>query len=168
MVVELRPLQGERAEMAALQRVLEGAPRYAELITGAPPGPADAQSTYSALPEGKWYDDKFVFGIYCGADMVGCADLIRGYPDPHTAWLGLLLVAEAFERRGFGSAACRELEAVIRSWGSCQRIRLSVVRVNAQALRFWRKVGFAPTGETKPYRYGALVSEHILLEKRLY
>jgi GNAT superfamily N-acetyltransferase len=153
--------------MADLQRVLEGAPQYAELVTGAPPGPADAQSTYSGLPEGKSYEDKFVFGICCGADMVGCADLIRGYPDRHTAWLGLLLVAKAFERRGFGSAAYRELEAVVRSWG-CKRIRLSVVRANAQALPFWRKLGFAPTGETKPYRYGAVVSEHILLEKRLY
>jgi GNAT superfamily N-acetyltransferase len=142
--VELRLLHGEPAEMADLQRVLEGAPQYAELVTGAPPGPADAQSTYSGLPEGKSYEDKFVFGIYCGADMVGCVDLIRGYPDRPTAWLGLLLVAKAFERRGFGSAAYRELEAVVRSWGSCKRIRLSVVRANA------------------------VVSEHILLEKGLY
>jgi uncharacterized protein len=167
MIVELRLLRGEPAEMADLQRVLEGAPQYAELVTGAPPGPADAQSTYSGLPEGKSYDDKFVFGIYCGADMVGCADLIRGYPDPHTAWLGLLLVAEAFQHRGFGSAAYGELETFIRRWDRCKRIRLSVIRANAQALPFWRKLGFAPTGETKPYRYGAVVSEHILLEKHL-
>lgn len=38
--------------MAELQRVIEEAPAYAHLITGVPPGPADAQSTYTMLPEG--------------------------------------------------------------------------------------------------------------------
>jgi hypothetical protein len=37
MVVKLRLLQGEPSEMADLQRVLDAARRYAELITRAPP-----------------------------------------------------------------------------------------------------------------------------------
>ena len=60
----LRALAGETEEMRELQRVLGEAPTYAQRITGLPPGKADAQSTYSALPEGKSYDDKFVFGIF--------------------------------------------------------------------------------------------------------
>src|SRR3954468_18143320 len=84
-VIGLRLLTGERAEMAALQRVLEDAPRYAERITGAPPGPADAQSTYTVLPEGKGHEDKFVYGIDAGGEMIGCADVIRGWPRPDTA-----------------------------------------------------------------------------------
>jgi hypothetical protein len=86
--VTLRLLCGELSEMRELQRVIEGAPRYAHRITRVRPGQADAQSTYPALPEGKTYDDKFVFGIYLGNEMVGCADLIRGYPNPTTALLG--------------------------------------------------------------------------------
>jgi hypothetical protein len=69
--------------MAALQRVIEDAPTYAELVTGAPPGLADAQSTFTALPPGKTYADKHVFGIYQGSRMVGCIDLIHGHP---VAW----------------------------------------------------------------------------------
>ena len=84
--VTLRELNGERAEMADLQRVIEAAPRYAQLVTGVPPGQADAQSTYSILPEGKSYDDKFVFGIYLDDRMIGCVDLIRGYPNTSTAY----------------------------------------------------------------------------------
>jgi hypothetical protein len=53
--VTLRALGGEPDEMLALQRVIEDAPRYAHLITGVPPGPADAQSLYTILPEGKSY-----------------------------------------------------------------------------------------------------------------
>ena len=60
---------------------------------------------------GKSYDDKFVFGIYCGADMVGCADLIRGYPDADTAWLGLLLVVSALTAWGLPRLAAPWEEA---------------------------------------------------------
>lgn len=65
-IVTLRLLRGGREEMSTLQRVLEAAPIYAERVTGVPPGQADAQSMYSALPPGKGYEDKFVLGIYAG------------------------------------------------------------------------------------------------------
>ncbi|HEX4584898.1 MAG TPA: GNAT family N-acetyltransferase [Burkholderiaceae bacterium] len=166
-LVSLRLLQGEPSEMAELQRVLEAAPRYAELVTGVPPGRADAQSTYSILPEGKTYDDKFVFGIYLGGSMVGCADVIRGYPDAATATLGLLLIAEPFQRRGIGDAAYREIEARVLAWEPCDRIRIAVVGTNASVIPFWQRLGFVPTGQTRPYRYGSVVSEAIYLEKPL-
>jgi hypothetical protein len=57
--VSIRLLEGEPAEMRELQRVLEEAPTYAHRVTGVPPSRADAQSTYTVLPEGKSYDDKF-------------------------------------------------------------------------------------------------------------
>jgi GNAT superfamily N-acetyltransferase len=163
-VIVLRPLSGEHAEMQALQRVLEGAPRYAERITGAPPGAADAQSAYSALPEGKSYDDKFVFGIYAGGEMIGCADVIRGWPRTDTAHIGLLLVAERHQRRGYGLAAYDAIEQEAHGWGA-KRMRIGVVRTNEEVLPFWEKLGFAPTGEVKPYRYGPVVSEVLILEK---
>ncbi len=165
--VTLRELQGERGEMADLQRVFEAAPQYAQLVTGAAPGQADAQSTYSILPEGKSYDDKLVLGVYLADQMIGCVDLIRGYPDPSTAYLALLLIAEPFQRRGFGRAAYEQVEAAILSCHSCNRVLLAVVRTNDQVIPFWRKLGFSPTGETRPYRYGSVVSEHVFLVKPL-
>jgi RimJ/RimL family protein N-acetyltransferase len=166
-VVTLRALIGERAEMAELQQVFESSATYVHRATGLPPGPADAQSTYSILPEGKAYDDKFVFGIFVDARMVGCADLIRGYPDPGAAHLGLLLIAEEFQRQGIGAEACRQIEREIRGWGTCSRIRLGIVGTNYHVLPFWRRLGFVKTGETKPYRYANVLSETIVLEKRI-
>jgi hypothetical protein len=63
-------LLGDREEMESLQRVLESAPAYAERVTGNPSGPADAERLFSALPEGKSYSDKFLFGVYCADRMV--------------------------------------------------------------------------------------------------
>ncbi len=153
--------------MADLQRAFEGAPAYTHLMTGVPPGQADAQGQYSFLPEGKSYDEKFVFGVYRDSDMVGCADLIRAYPEQDAACLGLLLISEAFQRQGIGTAAYRRIEEFIRAWGTCTRVWLGVVRTNEGVLSFWFKLGFTPTGETKPYRYGAVASETITLSKRL-
>ncbi len=70
--VSIGQLKGDSSEMAELQRVLEEAPKFANRVTGCPPHPADAQSTYSALPDGKTYNDKWVYGIFCDDKMVGC------------------------------------------------------------------------------------------------
>lgn len=166
-LVTIRLLEGEPSEMRELQRVLEEAPTYAHRVTGVPPGPADAQSLYTILPEGKSYDDKFVFGIYRGSEKVGCADLIRGYPDPATALLGLLLVSEKYQRQEIGRRAYALLEQFVRSWHTCDRIRIGVVRTNDAVVPFWSQLGFEPTGEVKPYRYGSVISEVVVFEKRL-
>lgn len=162
----LRQLNGEPGEMDALQRVIEAAPRYLYRITGHPPGAAEAQSLFTVLPEGKTYDDKFVYGVYQGDTMVGCADVIRAYPAPGSAWLGLLLIAEPFQRQGVGAAAYGLLEEQIRTW-PVARIRLGVVRTNDEVLPFWRKQGFVETGEVKPYRCDKVISETVILQKVL-
>lgn len=167
MIVTLRLLESNREDMDALQRVLEAAPTFAERITGAPPGAADAQSTYTILPEGKSYDDKFVFGIFLGSEMVGCIDVIRGYPTENIASLGLMLIAEPHQRQGIGTAAYAELERIVEAWGSCNRIRLQVQMTNADVIAFWRKVGFEGTGEERPWDYGPVHTQAVILEKSL-
>lgn len=165
--IALRLLDGSAGSMAELQRVLEGAPIYAQLVTGAPPHQTDAQNTCSVLPPGKSYEDKFVYGIYLGPQMVGCADLIRGFPDPQTATLGLLLLDEAHQGRGIGRIACLAIEDQVRSWGECTRLRIGIVRTNDRVLPFWSALGFVPSGEVKPYRCGGVHSEVIVLVKSL-
>ena len=165
--VKLRRLTGERSEVQAVQEVIEAAPDYMYRITGLPPGNADGQSTFIALPENKSYEDKFVYGIYWEKQMVGCIDVIRAYPKDESAWLGLLLIAEPYQRRGIGTIAYELIENQIRAWPGIQSIGLSVVRTNEQVLPFWKKMGFVETGVVKPYQYAQLTSEVIVLEKRL-
>jgi diamine N-acetyltransferase len=150
--------------MAALQCVLEAAPAYFERVTGGPPGGAEAQSTFTALAPGKTYDDKFVWGLYSGDAMIGCADVIRGYPVDESAVIGLLLLAEPWQRRGLGRAFAALVEQRIAVWPEIARYRLGVARSNPSALVFWRKLGYRETGEVKPPADG-FVSEVIVLEK---
>ena len=161
----LRQLTGAIDEMTALQRVLEAAPAYFETVTGLPPGNAEAQSTFSALPPDKHYDDKFVWGLYAGDQMIGCADVIRGYPVRAKAVIGLLLLAERWQRRGFGRAFALLIEQVIAGWPEIATLRLGVIERNASALTFWRKLGYVETGEVK--NDPAFASNVVVLEKAL-
>lgn len=161
----LRLLTGEPDEMARLQRVLAAAPAYFETATGAPPGHAEAQSTFTALPPGKGYDDKRVFGLYAGDAMVGCADVIRGYPVREKAIIGLLLLAERWQRRGIGRAFALLVEQVIGGWPEITTLRVGIVERNIGALAFWRKLGYAETGEVKTDQ--TFAAKIIVLEKVL-
>lgn len=92
---------------------------------------------------------------------------MRGWPDRQTALIGLLLLDEAHYRCGLGSAAYRLLEERIRLWPEIERVRAAVVRTNAEVLPFWERLGFAETGEVKPYRYDQLISEVIIVGRPL-
>src|SRR5947208_3822698 len=161
----LRLLTGAPDEMAALQHVLASAPAYFHTITGLQPGNAEAQSTFTALPPAKNYDDKFVWGFYAGERMIGCADVIRGYPVREKAVIGLLLLAEQWQRRGLGRAFALLVEQVIAGWREIATLRVGVVDCNAAALAFWRKLGYAETGEVKSNP--TFAGDVIVLEKAL-
>ena len=145
----LRALTGRAAEMAALQSVLESAPAYFRIVGGAPPGPAEAQSLFTALPAGKSYEDKFVWGLYSGPAMIGCADVIRGYPTPDKAVIGLLLLAEPWQQQGLGRAFAALVEQTIAGWDAIKCLRIGVALANSGALRFWQRLGYVETGEVK-------------------
>ncbi len=155
--------------MAELQRVLEAAPTYALLVTGVPAGATDAQSTFTVLPPNKTYADKLVLGVFAADEMIGCIDLIRGWPVPTTAHIGLFLLAEHAQGRGggYGRRAFTALVALVCSWGTCDRRRAGVVAGNARVFPFWERMGFVRTGEVKPHRQGTVASEVIILERSL-
>ena len=162
----LRLLTGQLAELAALQCVLEAAPTYFLTVTGLPPGNAEAQSTLTALPQGKSYEDKFVWGLYEGEAMIGCADVIRGYPVRDKAVIGLLLLGEPRQGRGLGRAFVALIEQAIGAWPEIRWLRLGVAAPNTGALAFWRKLGYRETGEVKPAPPG-IVADVLVMEKPL-
>jgi RimJ/RimL family protein N-acetyltransferase len=82
--------------------------------------------------------------------MIGCADVIRGYPTPDKAVIGLLLLAEPWQGHGFGRAFAALVEQAIAGWDAITRLRIGVALANSRALRFWQRLGYVETGEVKP------------------
>lgn len=168
MKVDLRLLTGQPSELGGLQRALAGAPTYAERVSGHLPAVDAATRLLSALPAGMTYDCKYVYGfLISGPEMIGCVDIIRGWPEPGTALIGLLLLREKDQGRGLGRSVYELVEAKVRRWPEIDMIRIPVVRTNDIVLPFWRRMGFAETGEVQPYENDDIVSESIILAKSL-
>ncbi len=98
--------------------------------------------------------------------MIGVADVVRGWNAPEKAVIGLLLIAQPWQRRGLGRAFLTLIEDAIRAWPEITTLRIGVLASNPGALAFWRRSGYRETGEIKPAT-PPFVAETIVLEKPL-
>lgn len=131
------------------------------------PSSVAALEMLQALPPGKDYSDKFVFTYEMAGQMAACSDIVYGYPSADTAYIGLLLVTEAHEGKGYGRQVFQHLLSVAQQRRECSRLRLGVLERNERAHQFWRNMGFAPTGEIKFHDVGRTQDKVLLYELRL-
>jgi GNAT superfamily N-acetyltransferase len=126
-----------------IQAMFESDPGYFELTQGAPPGPAEVQSLVTALPPDgdRGYEDKFLFILLDGDDVVGVVDLIRNYPTPSTWYLGLIFLVPTQRGKGLGRAVLRGLYTWIAAQGGTA-LRLGVVEGNERARWLYASEGF--------------------------
>mgnify|MGYP002617449811 CR=1 FL=1 len=111
-----------------------------------------------ALPPGKSREDKYYIGFFDGGSLAAIMDLILGYPEADSAWMGWFILFPAFiglfmtdvryQHRGVGSQIISGLAAYLSSCG-CEKIRLGVDKGNPQSHAFWRKNRFQTIGEAR-------------------
>ena len=78
--------------------------------------------------------------------LVGTAALVAPHPDGPYPWIGLLLIDGTRQRQGLGTEAATAVEQALAEEGWTE-IRLSVMRANPDARRFWERLGYAVYGE---------------------
>ena len=167
MTLTIRDLDTNDVE--PLQRLLESNPDYSERVTGYPPGPSDAQSVLIMVPDGFDPAGKRAIGLWDDDQLVGFADALIGYPDPATCFIGLLIVVGDRPRQGLGRVLH---EAVVErarlECGAEGKLRLAIVDTNKDVAEpFWRAMGYAPTGEAKPYENAGVVSQTALWQRAI-
>lgn len=148
----LPPLEGARlagaeagrADEARLQGCLEAAPGYFQLTEGGPPAP-DAAARLLDEAEADPARRVYLLASRRGGRAVGVLDLWLDQPEPGTAHLGLLLLAEVHQGQGLGAEAAGALERSLAAAGYAL-LRLSVGDENPGAHAFWERVGYAPVG----------------------
>lgn len=128
-------------DLGALQSLIERCADYYEVATGAPPGPAEAQSIFNVVPEGKGHEDKFLLSVSTEGELTGVVDLIRDWPERGTWIIGLLLLAPEARGHGLGGRVVAELERRARA-GGAERMRVAVSPANRPALGFWHHLGY--------------------------
>lgn len=151
---------------ALVQEILEGAPTYTLRTEGVDVIPTDGRDTLSALPPGCAPEQKHVLVLRRLGEAIGVADVIRGYPDRETAFLGLMLLRENFQGSGNGRLFFQKIEKMAAQQLGCKKIRLAVVDANP-VVPFWEKMGFHPTGDVRPHEGRNLKSIKRVMEKAL-
>ena len=102
-----------------------------------------------ALPPGKGLEDKYFLLLRDEAGPLGLADIISGYPDAGTAWIGLFMLRRSGRGRGLGRRMALSLLEGAKAAGF-SRAGLAWVRDNPVPARFWPSLGFVPEGAPRP------------------
>lgn len=108
-------------------------------------------------------EQKYYIGFFDGASLIAIMDLIRGYPDDDTAFIGFFMLDIDQQGRGAGSALIAEALAYLQTLG-CTRCMLGIDKDNPQSNHFWRKNGFQITREAQQERGVMLVAEKCLTD----
>lgn len=166
-LISFKELTGEPEELKALQELLNSVPDYTRRCRAEEQGPCTPAELMQQIPEGVAPEQKKLYGIYFNHRMIGCLDMIKGYPDAKTTFVGTLLIAEDVQGAGLGSEAFKECEKMIRSEEAFDRIRIGVMRTNDFVQNFWRKMGFRKTGDSQNFEAGSLKTKIFFMEKSL-
>ena len=119
------------------------------------------QSDMKIAPPGIPPEQKYYIGFFDGDKMTAVMDLIDGYPDPETAFIGFFMMNKALQGRGIGSGIVSGVFAHLKTLGF-ERLRLGIDQDNPQSRRFWQKNGFEVIREVETEN-GII----LLAEKRL-
>lgn len=112
-----------------------------------------------ALPPRKTMEDKYYLGFFEGNLLVAVMDLILGFPNDETAFVGFFMMNKQFQGQGEGTALMEDVYEYLKYVGF-QQIRLCFAKGNPQSEHFWIKNGFVPTGvEAQNEGYIAVVLE---------
>ena len=107
---------------------------------------------------------KYYVGFFAAGTLVAVMDLVDGYPDADTAFIGFFMMNKSLQGRGVGTALVSEVLAYLTVLGFAA-VRLGIDKGNPQSTHFWLKNGFAVLDE-KPQPDGGcyLVAEKVLQE----
>lgn len=124
------------ADLETIQKVLATDPTTWELLEGAPLRPDEAHVLVTALPPTVTMDRKWMW-VSEGIVM----EMVEGFPDGETWYLGLIFVAPRVRGMGIGTQLLRWLEHQVMKRGGT-KLRLAVVVENTGARSLYRRLGY--------------------------
>jgi RimJ/RimL family protein N-acetyltransferase len=157
----------------ALQQVYRRTPSYWQRynFAGAPAGQAENDLKLAAETPGRT-----LLGIARpfrtpempqGTQIIGMIDLRLHWPGQTVASLGMIMVAEPFQRQGIATQAWGLLKPWLASSAAMHKVRLGVEQFNPAALKFFEHIGFVITGETARIKEGDKFVRLIYMEQQL-
>jgi RimJ/RimL family protein N-acetyltransferase len=169
-VITLAPLTSEHHSNAA-QQVYRCVPRFWGMydLLDAPEGQAERD-----MREAEGTPGRTMLGIIsrrqdddpeAGFEMIGLIDFRLYWPRQDTAYLGMLIVAEPYQRQGVGTQAMQLLGQWLQNDAGIKTVRLGVEQFNTSALQFFQHTGYTLTGEANRISVGKKWIRLLYMEK---
>ena len=115
----------------------------------------------TVTPPGIPASQKYYVGFYDGGSLTAVMDLIDGYPDDRTAFIGFFMMRHDLQGAGTGSAIIARVLAYLKEAGYTV-CRLGIDRDNPQSNHFWEKNGFRVIREIPREKGAVLLAERKL------
>lgn len=162
--ISLAPLSLEW-HVAALQQVYWATPGYWAMFNflTVPPGQAEHDLRAAAETPGRTMlgivrrtdrDVSREAPAAGGSELIGVLDFRLHWPTAQVVYIGMVMVAEPYQRRGIGAQAWLLLKPWLVQQAGMQRARLAVEQFNPIALQFFESLGFTLTGESNRIKVG--------------
>mgnify|MGYP001625433427 CR=1 FL=1 len=139
----LRPL--EEGDLPQVLTLYQRNTFYNSVALEAPPTLKSCQEDLAALPPGRELRHKLFLGLFQGAVLAAVLDLVEGYPDEGSLYIGLLELAVEFHRQGLGTRLVRALKTAAGEAGF-SALRLGCYDRNTPGMAFWNAMGFEKEG----------------------
>jgi RimJ/RimL family protein N-acetyltransferase len=168
--VSLVPLSVEW-HIDALQQLYWATPGYWEMynFSAVPAGQAEHDLRAAAETPGRT-----LFGMVRtttdatdGGELIGLIDFRLHWPAEQIVYLGLVMVAEVYQRQGYGTQAWTLLCPWLAQQAKMQKARLGVEQFNPIALKFFESLGFSLTGESNRIKVGDKLVRLLYMELAL-
>lgn len=108
------------------------------------------------LPGGCSKEQKHFLAYYDGERLIAIIDIISGYPDEKTCYIGLFMVSGDMNGQGIGTRIISELCKALEKEGF-EALRLAYGKRYQSAKGFWTKNMFKPIKEAVHDEYGELI-----------
>lgn len=112
-------------------------------------------------PEGVNEDNKYYLGFFKDELLVAVLDILNGYPDEKTCFIGFFMVNILYQGQGIGTEIIESVLAYIKKIGKA-KVRLGIDKENPQSKAFWKKNGFKVIKEVERLGGTILLAEKIL------
>ena len=138
----------EERDFPRLLELYQSNPFYNSVALEEPPSLAMCREDQTALPPGTSAGQKLFLGLFQGEWLQAVLDLVDGYPEEGTLYIGLLELHGRAQRKGLGTRIMAALLPAAAQAGFSQ-VRLGCMEQNQPGLAFWRGQGFAPEGSVE-------------------
>lgn len=149
---QIRPLD-PATDRARVEAFFTAAQDYVILERDAPPGPEVTDEFFTQSPPGVDQTASQRLGLFDDDVLQALIEMSFGFPDPDSAYIGLLIAQPSARGTGAGTALLRACEAIARARG-CREIFMAVLDANPKGRAFWEREGFRMRLADRPVTLG--------------